>query len=431
MESRRHQRLEVTWACVLVSLVSVAAPGLAWAQDEPSSGIDPEALEAGVPDGGLPDGGLPEGGLPEGGLLDGSVSDGSIEPLDGGVRALMRSVLDDPVVVPEVDRRNLRVGVVGNPPFHVHVAGEPPVGISVDLFRAVAARMEADYELAEYPNSEAGVSALAAGRCDLLVGPVSITSGRAARVSFTQPYWEANLAILAQPGGSLWERVSPFISRTFFGAVAILMLILTLVGTLLWIFERKPNDQFPKTPLKGIGVGIWLALVTMTTVGYGDKAPITLPGRLLTGVWMIIAMITASSLTAGIATALTLAQLDRGTVSSAEELGERRVAVLNGTTSEAFARRHRARIVEVDSIADAVDLLVAEEVDAVVYDRPVLQYYLGRHTELDLSLSDEEYEPVGYGFAAPLYSPLLRQLDVHMLALRENGQLQAISQEYF
>ena len=210
-----------------------------------------------------------------------------------------------------------------------------------------------------------------------------------------------------------------------------LLVILTLVGTLLWFFERKPNDQFPKTPLHGIGVGIWLALVTMTTVGYGDKAPITLAGRILTGIWMVIAMLTASSLTAGIATALTLAQLDRGTISSADELADRRVAVIDGTTAELFARRHRARVIEVADVGEAVERLDGGDVEAVVFDRPILQYHLGQHDELELTLSSEEYEPVGYGFAVPLYSPLLRELDVHMLALRESGQLDAIAAEYF
>ncbi len=83
------------------------------------------------------------------------------------------------------------------------------------------------------------------------------------------------------------------------------------VGTLLWLAERRDNpEQFPATPVRGIGNGVWLALVTMTTVGYGDRVPITTAGRVMAGVWMVIALISASSLTAGIATALTLSQLE-------------------------------------------------------------------------------------------------------------------------
>lgn len=49
---------------------------------------------------------------------------------------------------------------------------------------------------------------------------------------------------------------------------------LLVYGSLSIIFlQDNPDNQFKSIPL-----GLWWAIVTMTTVGYGDVAPKTYPG---------------------------------------------------------------------------------------------------------------------------------------------------------
>ena len=50
---------------------------------------------------------------------------------------------------------------------------------------------------------------------------------------------------------------------------------------------------------------LWWAVVTLTTVGYGDVYPITPLGRLFTGLVMIIGLGVVAGLTGVIASALT------------------------------------------------------------------------------------------------------------------------------
>ncbi|MEQ8461817.1 MAG: transporter substrate-binding domain-containing protein [Sandaracinaceae bacterium] len=390
----RAGRVPLALAVLLCALAS--SPAHAQEPDAPSE----ETQDTAAPDGGAADAGAPQ------------PADTPSDPLG------------------ELPGRRLNLAVLGNPPFHLSRGGEPS-GLSVDVWHALAARLEVDYALTVVPNAGVAIDGVADGTYDGAIGPISITSERAQRVDFTQPYHDATLAILTLPGSSgAWERIEPFLTKAFFGALALLLLVLTLVGALMWVVERKANDGFPKAPLAGVGVGIWLALVTMTTVGYGDKAPITPAGRLLTGVWMVLSMLTVSSLTAGIATALTLSQLDRAAIETAGELAGRPVATLEGTTAAALARRNDANIIAVDDLQEGIDRLVDERVDAVVYDRPVLQYHLRQNEDLGLALSAHEYDPQGYGFAFPLGSSLAHQVNVELLALEESGQLEAIKDEW-
>lgn len=59
----------------------------------------------------------------------------------------------------------------------------------------------------------------------------------------------------------------------------VLMLLFTLIvggAFVVYMLERNVNEQFA-----GLGDGLWWSIVTITTVGYGDKFPITTAGRLV------------------------------------------------------------------------------------------------------------------------------------------------------
>ncbi|WP_320044731.1 ion channel [uncultured Desulfobacter sp.] len=73
----------------------------------------------------------------------------------------------------------------------------------------------------------------------------------------------------------------------FLEVIFTLFMLLLLVGFLIWFFEKDKNrEQFGGSPFSGIGSGFWWSAVTMTTVGYGDKAPRTVAGRFVGLIWM-------------------------------------------------------------------------------------------------------------------------------------------------
>ena len=65
----------------------------------------------------------------------------------------------------------------------------------------------------------------------------------------------------------------------FLGAIAILV---TILGTAMYLIEGEENG------FTSIPAAIYWSIVTMTTVGYGDMAPITVSGKVLASVVMIL-----------------------------------------------------------------------------------------------------------------------------------------------
>ena len=83
------------------------------------------------------------------------------------------------------------------------------------------------------------------------------------------------------------------------------MLLSLITGIIVWSFERRKNSEmFGDGTVAGIGHGIWWAMVTMTTVGYGDKSPKTTGGRIVALMWMIFSIIFIANVTANITTSL-------------------------------------------------------------------------------------------------------------------------------
>lgn len=74
----------------------------------------------------------------------------------------------------------------------------------------------------------------------------------------------------------------------FILAFALLGLQTVLGGVSLYLVERAAPDA----QVTSLGEGLWWGLVTITTVGYGDYAPVTDLGRVIAGVMMVGGMIT-------------------------------------------------------------------------------------------------------------------------------------------
>ena len=73
----------------------------------------------------------------------------------------------------------------------------------------------------------------------------------------------------------------------------------------------------------------------MTTVGYGDKHPKTMGGRIVSLIWMFTGIILFSFFTATITSMLTVKQLDTS-VHGLEDLKKALVGTMPYTTSENF-----------------------------------------------------------------------------------------------
>lgn len=328
-------------------------------------------------------------------------------------------------------RDTLIIGYAGSEPFNIHTENQWS-GISPEIWEALHIDKKLIYKKRAFPDVSKALQALRLGKIDVVVGPTSITSSRAKDVEFTQPYFQSSLSILSRvDDASLWDRIAPFFSAKLLYAILAFLGILACVGTLLWLAERKKSpEQFPVKPIRGIGTGMWCAIVTMSTTGYGDIAPITLLGRVVAGTWMVVSLLFATSMVAGIASTLTITGMGSSTISTAEQMQNKKIAVLKSSPAVEFVREHKGKLVYVQNLKQGYQMLKNKKVAALVFDRPQLLYYLQKHPNSNMVVSIAQYQKQGYGFAFDLNSDRVHDMNVELLRIKENGRLSEIISYY-
>ncbi|MCC5828570.1 MAG: transporter substrate-binding domain-containing protein [Phycisphaeraceae bacterium] len=329
------------------------------------------------------------------------------------------------------EARQLVVATRQAPPFAMKDDAGQWRGISIELWDRIAARLGHEHEYVE--RSIAGMlEGVEDGSIDLAVAALSITAQREERVDFSHPFFYSGLGIATQakPTATWLAVMRGLVSVQFLQVMLVLGLVLLFFGGLVWLFERRRNaEQFGGDAVSGIGAGFWWSAVTMTTVGYGDKAPITIGGRLVALVWMFGAIIVISSITAAITSALTVAQLETG-ITGPDDLPKVRVGTIAETTSHQYLRQRGIQPRTFTSPGEALDALAAGEIEAVVHDAPILQYLVNIDHAGSLRVLPQSFEQQKYGLAMPLGDPQRQAINLELLHMIESGELAGIIRPY-
>lgn len=311
---------------------------------------------------------------------------------------------------------HLRIATKATQPFVMQDTDGDWAGLTRYLLDELSREVGFTYGL-EAATLEEMLDGVAAGNFDAAASAITITSEREVQVDFTHPYFDTGLAIAVPARASWTTALRSLFTPQFLSAVGTLVLLVLGVGILVWILERRANpDEFGGSAIQGVGSGFWWSAVTMTTVGYGDKAPRSFMGRVVGLVWMFTAIIVISGLTAAITSGLTVSQLE-SSIRSVDDLTRVRVGALRASTSATALEEHGVDRRTFATVGGGLAALAAGEIDAMVHDEPVLRYLVRTIHGPDLQVLDVTFEPQQYGIALPPGSPLREPMNRALLEI--------------
>jgi polar amino acid transport system substrate-binding protein len=305
------------------------------------------------------------------------------------------------------------VAVLANAaPFSYQAPDGSWKGLAVEIWKMVAAQLHLDTRFVGMSRSEL-INAVAMGQARFGVGALSITAERLERVDFSAPIEVTGLAIaVPYVPRSVWGVVrDALLSATFLKLVGGLAALLAVVGTIFWIIERHHNPDFAGKELHGWGSGVWLSIVTMTTVGYGDKAPRTFGGRVVAALWMFFSIVLISIFTGTVATLLTVERIGPR-VRGFEDLGRARVACVSASAAAQLLADRRLKTESYPDLDQALQALLDGRADALVHDRALLAAVLKERPDLPVRILPGTVRPEYYAFAMRPDEPLRRSMNV-------------------
>jgi polar amino acid transport system substrate-binding protein len=328
-------------------------------------------------------------------------------------------------------RPHLRVAVLNDsPPFSYQNTDGTWSGLAVDLWRLIADQLEVDYELIGL-DREPLFDSVSHGEANVGVGPITLTATRFARMQFSVPYYVTGLSfVVPRERSAATTLVDNLLSPMFVKLFSSLLCLLVVVGVLFWILERRGNPaEFGGRHLHGIGSGLWLAVVTMTTVGYGDKSPKTLGGRIMAVAWMFVSIVLISTFTGTVASVLTADRM-APSVRTPEDLVRVRVVAVANSAAEGLLHDEHIATRSVASVDAALQELVAGRADVVAHDRALLTYRLKQEPNLPVTLLPGTFFMELYGLTMPLNTPYLRRIDEIILTIVESAQWRRLQFDY-
>ncbi|XP_057313718.1 uncharacterized protein LOC130655034 [Hydractinia symbiolongicarpus] len=176
--------------------------------------------------------------------------------------------------------------------------------------------------------------------------------------------------------------------------VAIMVLLSIICGWLLWFTEQSSSasDLTLDNCWRGALQGMWMAFITMGTVGYGDYNPSTNASKALLIYWTLLGLIMTSIFIASISTNLVSSNLQQEVI-----LYGVQVAVIPGTAEYSLAVARNAKIYNVSRPIDVLEAVSKDIVPIGLLDAYTATSYSDHLKKMTLTVKKIFDTNSGYG----------------------------------
>ena len=324
---------------------------------------------------------------------------------------------------------SLSVATVDRYPFATETNGVAS-GFSLRLMEEIALQLEQEVAFTFFDSFPEMLAVVESGEFDAAIANISITAAREQVLDFTQPIFESGIGVLLAEESKGNSVLSAVLTSDIVLAVLISLAVLFASGMLMWVFERKRQPYFDRKIGDALFPSFWWALNLVVNGGFEERMAASRMGRLFSVLLVISSLFVVSIFVATVTSALTVSALTES-VDKISDLEGRRVATIQASTSADFLDVRELAYNGFVTPTEMFAALEAGEIDAIVFDAPILQYYARNEAVVETRMLPRIYRRENYGIALPQDSDLGERIDRTLLRLREEGVYDELVLEWF
>lgn len=325
-------------------------------------------------------------------------------------------------------KKKIKVAIAEFPPLVEKKKGKYS-GFEIDLWEKIAEDANIKYSYISVPFKKL-LSTVNSGKAEIGFAGITMNEEREKIIDFSHPTFNSGLSILTQSekGASMFSTIKTIFNKEIKRILLVLLGFILVAGHIIWLVER--GSGFSSSYFPGIINALWWGVVTISTVGYGDFSPVTLAGKIIGTFVILLGLGIVGLYIAKVSSLMTVKSL-RNKIENPEDLKYKKVATKAGTRSELFLKELGAKVIASSDINQAFRKLEKSQVDAVVFDSPVVMHYVREKNKTKTKVSGEMFETQVYGFIVKEESPIKEIINREILKLHEKGFYEKLYKKYF
>ncbi|KAM9343426.1 glutamate receptor U1 [Pholidichthys leucotaenia] len=343
------------------------------------------------------------------------------------------------------DAKELTITTIKDDPYAM-TRGSELEGYCVDLVSELSRKVGFKYKLQLVKDNRYGsldssgnwngmIGEVVRGEADLAVAPLTATAVREMHVDMTMPFMHTGISFILRKAAeeSSFSLLAPFSTDMWVGIlVAFLLtgLCIFLVGRISPCEWAEPDtDEHNFTLLHSF----WYIIGALTLQGAGPH-PKSLSGRVVSAIWWLFAVLLLACYLGNLHVALH-SSTKHSAIESFEDLANQDVidygTVESGSTMFFFKNSNNPVYRRIYQHMERKKSIVRSVEEGIRRAQEGNFAFIGEAVSLDLSAaryceltrSPEIISMRGYAIAAPLGSPLVKNLTIAILMLSESGEL--------
>jgi polar amino acid transport system substrate-binding protein len=337
----------------------------------------------------------------------------------------------------QVFSETLNVGVIERKPFAFKEFSETEntwTGISIDLiseiFKDKSLNENVKINFVEFKVFSDMVNAVASGTVNMSIANISVTEDREKILDLSHFYFESGLQMFASKNLqklNIWEafRSSGALKTLQF------MIFFMILGTVLYsILEMKLRSLNEETRLfKKMGRSLWWSVQRILNVDVDMKDAITTTEKIVAFSLTLVSIFSMSIFTAQLASSMT-AQIYESDIKTVFDLKDKKVLVLENSSSAKFLDKNAIKYSTVVSPKDLYENIGNQKFDVGVYDKPLIQYEISQNKNQKIVLIGDVLQKDFYGVALPTNSKNKEFVNRGIIKNLQNGFTQTLTEKY-